>query len=170
MMHLGTVTTPDGDFSVIVCGAAVIASGWTTDHVDLLSRVHPSLAGSSLGADADATRQALDAVQAYYDGHIDAIDGVEVAQAATSFRARVWRALRDVAPGSPISYAELASRSGNPSAIRAAASACAANPAALFVPCHRVVAKNGGLAGFLYGLELKRRLLHREAEAHPQES
>lgn len=163
MMHIGSVSTPDGDFSVIVRGRAVIASGWTTDWADLLSRVRSQAESPGLEASKEETGFALEAVRAYYDGDLRAIDTVPVHQVASPFRGRAWRALRGIAPGAPITYTELAARAGNPAAVRAAASACAANPAALFVPCHRVVAKGGGLAGFLYGVDVKRRLLAHEA-------
>lgn len=163
MKYIGSVPTPDGDFSVIVHDRAVIASGWTTDWADLLSRVRIQEDEPGLEASKEETSLALEAVRAYYDGDLRAIDAVSVRQAASPFRARAWRALRGIAPGAPITYTELAERAGNPAAVRAAASACATNPTALFVPCHRVVAKGGGLAGFLYGVDIKRRLLEHEA-------
>lgn len=83
----------------------------------------------------------------------------------TPFQKRVWQALCEIPPGTTISYGELAQRLGTPTATRAVATACAANPIAVAIPCHRVVAKNGALAGYRWGLERKRALLSREAEA-----
>lgn len=83
----------------------------------------------------------------------------------TAFQQRVWRELARVAPGHTVTYSELAVRAGNPSAVRAAASACAANPAAVAVPCHRAVGKDGKLHGYRWGLPRKRALLEREAGA-----
>jgi methylated-DNA-[protein]-cysteine S-methyltransferase len=73
--------------------------------------------------------------------------------------------LRDVPAGAPVSYAEYARRSGRPAAIRAAASACARNAAALFVPCHRVLRTDKTLGGFRYGLDVKRWLIAHEDRA-----
>lgn len=83
----------------------------------------------------------------------------------TAFQQRVWQALRDIRPGSTASYAEIATRIGAPKAIRAVAQACAANPLAIAVPCHRVVRTDGTLSGYRWGVERKQRLLEREAAA-----
>ena len=81
----------------------------------------------------------------------------------TAFQQRVWRALREVPPGATVSYRELAERIGAPGSVRAVAGACAANPLAVAIPCHRVVRSDGGLAGYRWGVERKRALLQREA-------
>ena len=80
----------------------------------------------------------------------------------TPFQLEVWSALRRVPYGSTVSYAELARRAGRPRAVRACGSANGANPAPLFVPCHRTIASDGTLGGFGGGLALKRRLLRLE--------
>lgn len=84
--------------------------------------------------------------------------------AGTAFQLRVWQALRAIPPGSTLSYTQLAERLGLPKAVRAVAGACAANPVAVAIPCHRVVRVGGALAGYRWGLERKRALLDREAE------
>ena len=81
----------------------------------------------------------------------------------TAFQQRVWRALRAIPAGSTASYREIASRIGAPRAVRAVAHACAVNPVAVAIPCHRVVRSDGGLAGYRWGVERKRELLEREA-------
>ena len=108
-------------------------------------------------------RAALAAVTAHYDGDPDAPASVPVRQHSGPFRMKAWDVLRDVSPGAPITYTEFAARAGAPSAVRAAAAACARNAAALFVPCHRVLRSDGSLGGFRYGLDLKARLLERES-------
>ena len=80
----------------------------------------------------------------------------------TVFQQRVWQALRDIPAGSTESYAEIATRIGAPGAARAVARACAANPAAVAIPCHRVVRRDGGLSGYRWGVDRKRVLLERE--------
>jgi AraC family transcriptional regulator of adaptative response/methylated-DNA-[protein]-cysteine methyltransferase len=80
----------------------------------------------------------------------------------TAFQQRVWQALRDIPPGQTFSYAEVAARIGSPSAVRAVARACAANPVAVAIPCHRVVRKDGSLSGYRWGAVRKRALLDRE--------
>jgi AraC family transcriptional regulator of adaptative response/methylated-DNA-[protein]-cysteine methyltransferase len=81
----------------------------------------------------------------------------------TAFQERVWRALRDIPRGETASYADVAAKIGAPKAVRAVAQACAANPAAVAIPCHRVVRSDGALSGYRWGVERKRVLLAREA-------
>jgi AraC family transcriptional regulator, regulatory protein of adaptative response / methylated-DNA-[protein]-cysteine methyltransferase len=83
----------------------------------------------------------------------------------TAFQQRVWRALTDIPPGTTTTYAELARRLGVPSAVRAVAGACARNPVAVAIPCHRVVRRDGDLAGYRWGIERKRALISREARS-----
>jgi AraC family transcriptional regulator, regulatory protein of adaptative response / methylated-DNA-[protein]-cysteine methyltransferase len=83
----------------------------------------------------------------------------------TAFQRLVWGALQKVPAGSTASYQQIARRIGAPRAVRAVAGACAANPVALAVPCHRIVRANGALGGYRWGLETKRRLLKQEAAA-----
>jgi O-6-methylguanine DNA methyltransferase len=83
----------------------------------------------------------------------------------TPFQQRVWEALLRIPPGSIVTYGALANRIGKPGAVRAVANACAANAIALAIPCHRVVRSNGTLSGYRWGVERKRALLAREAQA-----
>jgi AraC family transcriptional regulator of adaptative response/methylated-DNA-[protein]-cysteine methyltransferase len=80
----------------------------------------------------------------------------------TAFQHRVWDALRRIPPGQTRSYAEIAELIGQPNAVRAVAGACAANPLAVAVPCHRVVRTDGSLSGYRWGIERKKALLERE--------
>ncbi|HEY0064280.1 MAG TPA: bifunctional DNA-binding transcriptional regulator/O6-methylguanine-DNA methyltransferase Ada [Telluria sp.] len=80
----------------------------------------------------------------------------------TAFQQRVWEALRQIPSGETVSYAELATRLGMPAGARAIAGACAANPVAVAIPCHRVVRHDGALSGYRWGVERKRALLDRE--------
>ncbi len=83
----------------------------------------------------------------------------------TAFQERVWRALRDIPPGKTASYAEVARMIGAPGSTRAVAHACASNPVAVAIPCHRVVRTDGGISGYRWGVERKRELLARERMA-----
>ncbi|HUQ12972.1 MAG TPA: bifunctional DNA-binding transcriptional regulator/O6-methylguanine-DNA methyltransferase Ada [Novosphingobium sp.] len=82
----------------------------------------------------------------------------------TAFQEAVWRELRKIPPGETRSYAQIAAAAGNPKAVRAAGSANGANNVAVLIPCHRVVRSDGSLGGYAYGLEIKRKLLEREAK------
>ncbi len=83
----------------------------------------------------------------------------------TAFQQRVWQALRAIPAGATVSYAELAARVGTPSGARAIAGACAANPVAVAIPCHRVVRQDGSISGYRWGVERKAALLKREGGA-----
>lgn len=86
---------------------------------------------------------------------------------ASAFQRRVWAALRQIPYGQTRSYSELAQMIGEPNAARAVARACATNPVAVVVPCHRVVRTGGALGGFRWGLDRKRRLLAQERAHAP---
>jgi AraC family transcriptional regulator of adaptative response/methylated-DNA-[protein]-cysteine methyltransferase len=81
---------------------------------------------------------------------------------ATAFQARVWQALRQIPRGETRSYAEVARALGQPNAVRAVARACATNPVAIAVPCHRVIGSDGSLTGYRWGTERKKKLLAME--------
>jgi AraC family transcriptional regulator, regulatory protein of adaptative response / methylated-DNA-[protein]-cysteine methyltransferase len=81
----------------------------------------------------------------------------------TEFQRQVWQALRAIPAGATASYRDIAGRIGAPQAVRAVAQACASNPIAVAIPCHRVVRSDGTLARYRWGVERKRRLLAREA-------
>jgi AraC family transcriptional regulator of adaptative response/methylated-DNA-[protein]-cysteine methyltransferase len=81
---------------------------------------------------------------------------------ATAFQKKVWDALREIPPGETRSYTDVARAIGDPKAVRAVARACASNPVAVAVPCHRVVRSDGELAGYRWGIERKKKLLQQE--------
>lgn len=165
-----TVPTPDGPFSVVVDGDAVLASGWTDDVASLVALVHPELRPAEVSpvtaadpATSGVLADAVVAVAAYYAGDLGAPGAVPVRQRSGEFREHAWDVLRGVGPGEVVTYTQYAARAGRPDAVRAAAGACAMNAAALFVPCHRVLRTDGSLGGFRYGLPVKESLLARES-------
>ncbi len=113
-----------------------------------------------VGADADFEHSIAAVIGMVEAPHVGLALPLDVR--GTAFQQRVWQALREVPCGSTVSYAELAARLGMPTAARAIAGACAANPVAVAIPCHRVVRTDGALSGYLWGVERKRALLARE--------
>ena len=165
-----TVATPPGPFTVVVTddpagGDVVLASGWTDDVGELLPVVHRSLRPTWVER-ADGL-PVLECVEAFFAGDVAAIQEVRVRQRSGPFLEDAWDVLRTVPAGTPDTYASFAARCGRPTAVRAAANACARNAAALFVPCHRVLGSDGGLGGFRWGTPVKRRLLDHEARHAP---
>jgi methylated-DNA-[protein]-cysteine S-methyltransferase len=157
-----TLDTPIGPFTAVVdADGAVLASGWTASLDDLLPLVHASLRPAAVAErDLGAVGEAI---TRYHAGELSAIDDVPVRQRSGEFLEHAWDVLRTVPAGAPVTYTEYAAKSGRPAAVRAAASACARNAAALFVPCHRVLRTDGTLGGFRWGVDVKRRLLEHEA-------
>jgi AraC family transcriptional regulator of adaptative response/methylated-DNA-[protein]-cysteine methyltransferase len=98
----------------------------------------------------------------HLNGHQPRLD-LSLDVRATAFQSRVWTALRSIPYGETRSYKQIAKTISRPKAVRAVARACATNPTAVLVPCHRVVRKNGDLAGYRWGLQRKRQLLTKEA-------
>lgn len=156
------MSTPDGPFTILARDGVVLSSGWTGNPGDLTGQVHPSLRPASIEL-VTSLGEISAAVEAFYSGDPAPAMQVPVRQKSGPFRAHAWDVLRLVQPGSPVTYTEYAGLAGNPKAVRAAASACAFNAAALFVPCHRVIRTDGSLGGFRWGLPIKQSLLAREA-------
>lgn len=127
---------------------------------DLQSRLPEAM----LAVDSSGVQASLDAV-------VDCIEAPHLSLErpldlhGTPFQTKVWRELQRIPAGTTVSYAELAKRLGVPGSARAIAAACAANALAVVVPCHRVVAADGGISGYRWGVARKRALLQREA--HP---
>lgn len=105
-----------------------------------------------------------DSVARYIDQPSDTVE-FPLDPSGTDFQQRVWRALREIAPGTTASYKDVAMRIGSPKAVRAIARACAANPIAVAIPCHRVVRSDGSMSGYRWGTARKRMLLDREARS-----
>lgn len=152
--------TPAGVITVLISpdDGVVRAAGFRPT-ADLLTRLPPGY--DACGA-ASSRGPVADAVVAYGDGDLTALDAVPVAQPGGPFMLGAWRALRAVPAGTTTSYTELAAAAGRPAAVRAAGAACARNLIALFVPCHRVLRRDGSLGGYLYGLATKKTLLDHE--------
>lgn len=115
-------------------------------------RLHPSPSPNAIS----------DAIEAYFAGHIEAIEQIAVRTEGTPFQCQVWKALRMIRAGTTVSYGELARRIGRPTAVRAVGLANGANPIGVVVPCHRVIGANGKLTGYGGGLKRKRWLLGHE--------
>lgn len=157
---LQTIETPDGEFTILTDPQhRVLASGWTDDPDEIVNRIPRSYRPVEI---MDGVTAAGDAVAAYYAGDLTAIDAVAVYQVGTDLQRAGWAALRRIEPGTPLTYTEFAIALGRPGAVRPAASICARNAPALFVPCHRVLRTDGSLGGFAWGGAVKRSLLDRE--------
>jgi O-6-methylguanine DNA methyltransferase len=114
------------------------------------------------GAAPESLTRALDA---YFNGEVDAIEEIQTATGGTTFQRDVWKALREIPAGTTISYGQLAASLGRAGSARAIGAANGANPIPIVVPCHRVIGANGTLTGFASGLPRKRWLLDHESRS-----
>lgn len=126
----------------------------------LLGELAARFARAEILPAGEGQAELVKAVVALVEGATDA--DIPLDMRGTAFQRLVWDALTRIEPGETITYAELARRIGRPTAVRAVAQACGANPVAVAVPCHRVIGADGALTGYRWGVERKRTLLERE--------
>ena len=124
---------------------------------DLRRRFHSARIEAAVPEECELIRRALAEVR-----EPSGWEALPLDISGTAFQCRVWKALREVPRGDRATYREIAEKIGSPKASRAVAGACAANPAAVLIPCHRAVRSDGALGGYRWGAERKRRLLERE--------
>jgi methylated-DNA-[protein]-cysteine S-methyltransferase len=156
--------TPTGPMLIVTDGEQrVRAADWEDkgDRMHRLLRLHYGENGFQLQHRRAGSRARL-ALEAYFDGHLDAIDAIRTETRGTRFQRQVWSALRDIPAGTSLSYGQLAAKIGRSAAVRAVGAANGANPIPVVVPCHRVIGANASLTGFGGGLERKRWLLAHE--------
>jgi methylated-DNA-[protein]-cysteine S-methyltransferase len=166
MINAQILPTPIGELSVLTRDGVLVAGGFTADPKEMYVRLSPALQAEGLDV-VDDLGPVARAVRDYFDGDLEALDAIEVEQPGTPTRKRLHQVLREVKPGTTVSYAELAVRAGLPrTAARAAGSACAQNLIAPFVPCHRVLPTTGGFGGYYYGVPVKEWLLAHESGKH----
>jgi len=126
--------------------------------VDDLRREYPA---ADIAANQKPKHEWVKAIASHLRGDSPALD-LPIDVQATAFQWKVWRALQRIPYGETRAYADVAKSIGKPKAIRAVANACAGNPVAIVVPCHRVVPSAGGTGGYRWGAERKAKLLARE--------
>jgi methylated-DNA-[protein]-cysteine S-methyltransferase len=128
-----------------------------------LLRLHYGKAGEHFVMQNRQTPPAIaEALAGYFAGDLAAIDAVPVSTAGTAFQREVWTALRQIRPGTTLSYGALAQKLDRPKSVRAVGLANGANPIAIVVPCHRVIGSDASLTGYGGGLDRKRWLLSHE--------
>jgi AraC family transcriptional regulator of adaptative response/methylated-DNA-[protein]-cysteine methyltransferase len=128
---------------------------------ELAGELKNEFRAADLHRDDSKMRQYIEPLLAAIRGDSASVD-VPLDVRASAFQKKVWDALREIPRGETRSYSEVAREIGHPEAVRAVARACASNPVALAVPCHRVIRGDGELAGYRWGIEKKKKLLERE--------
>jgi len=163
-LRIATAPCALGTVAVAATDRGVCAIELGDDAAALEARVRARFSGAAFVAGDGEFAAWLAAVVRHLDRPRGTLD-LPLDLRGTAFQQRVWQALREIPAGSTATYAGIARRIGAPQAARGVAQACAANPAAVAVPCHRVVRGDGGLGGYRWGLARKRRLLDDESGA-----
>lgn len=154
--------TPAGEFSVAVDVTGAIVAAAFGDEKRLAQRFR----AGTLIRDAVRLAPIRDQVEEYFSGRRTNFE-LHLAPVGTPFQQEVWQALQRIPAGETREYGELAEALGHPGAARAVGRANATNPICLFIPCHRVIGRDGSLTGYAFGEAIKRQLLEREGALLP---
>lgn len=161
-MPLLWATTPSavGVLIAVASPTGLCAARIGVDRNALVSEITDEFPAARMLEDPDAMIDVLSALRTLALGH--SAESLPVDVEGTAFQARVWQAIRAIPGGQTRTYSQIAHEIGRPNSIRAVAAACAANPVALAIPCHRVIRADRSLAGYAWGIEVKAHLLAAE--------
>jgi AraC family transcriptional regulator, regulatory protein of adaptative response / methylated-DNA-[protein]-cysteine methyltransferase len=163
-IHYTLVSTPIGEAIIATTERGICLTALGDDRAGLTAELRRRFPAATLAAADDALAHWAERIVRFITrpgAHPD----LPLDISGTAFQAQVWRALQKIPPGRTTTYGELAAVLGRPQAVRAVAQACAQNELAVLVPCHRVVRRDGALAGYRWGIERKRALIARERDA-----
>lgn len=160
------VNSPLGRLLVGATSRGISAVYLGKDDAPLEAALREEYPHAEIHRDPNGMRDWVGRIMEHLRGHEPNLDLPTDVQ-ATAFQRRVWEELRKIPYGTTKTYSQVARAIGRPTAIRAVARACATNPVAVVVPCHRVVREDGNLAGYRWGLERKRDLLEHESAPKP---
>jgi AraC family transcriptional regulator, regulatory protein of adaptative response / methylated-DNA-[protein]-cysteine methyltransferase len=163
-IRYASAATPLGRVLVAATDKGICRIAFGDNADELGANLSADFANARCVEDAAALAPFVAQIDAYLHGRREQIE-LPLDIAATAFQQRVWDALQHIPYGEMRSYSQIAETLGAPRAVRAVASACASNPVALAIPCHRVVQKGGALAGYRWGLARKAALIDAEARA-----
>jgi methylated-DNA-[protein]-cysteine S-methyltransferase len=166
-LTLDRIDSPLGELIIVTDRESNLrAVDWTDYEARMrrLLRLHYGEHGFTLEA-ARSSSPVASALARYFAGELTAIERLPVKTGGTSFQRTVWQALQAIPCGATLSYAGLAAKIGQPSAVRAVGLANGSNPVGIVVPCHRVIGSNGSLTGYGGGMHRKRWLLEHEASS-----
>lgn len=157
------VDSPMGRLLVAVTERGVCAVRMGDNDAELENDLRDEFPHAAIVRDYEALRGPVEKILNHLDKNDPRLD-LPLDIRATAFQRQVWEKLRAIPYGETVSYGEIARAVGKPGAVRAVGRACATNPVALVIPCHRVVREDKSLGGYRWGLERKQRLLDHERE------
>jgi AraC family transcriptional regulator, regulatory protein of adaptative response / methylated-DNA-[protein]-cysteine methyltransferase len=163
-LHFAVAASSLGSLLIAASGKGIVAILFGDDDVALAHDLKMRFGTAKQMSGHPAFDAIVAKVSALVDAPHAGLD-VPLDLRGTAFQIRVWQALREIPAGTTVTYGRIAERIGRPKAVRAVASACAANAIAVAIPCHRVVRGDGALSGYRWGVDRKRHLLNREAAA-----
>ncbi|HZR24521.1 MAG TPA: bifunctional DNA-binding transcriptional regulator/O6-methylguanine-DNA methyltransferase Ada [Vicinamibacterales bacterium] len=163
-IRYATVDSPLGRLLVAATDRGVCSVAMGATDRDLMAHLRSEYPAATIASDTGQLAQWTNAIVAHINGHERRVD-VPLDIQATAFQWRVWQALGGIPYGKTRTYAEIAKTIGRPTAVRAVARACATNPVALAIPCHRVVPASGGIGGYRWQTQRKAALLEIERQA-----
>jgi len=155
--------SPLGKLMVAATEKGICSVSFGDDADSLKNELEKEFFAAEINNDDALLKDAVNAILRSLEGE-KAILTLPLDLRASAFQMRVWSELRKIPYGETRSYGEIAEKLGNPKSVRAVARACATNPVALVNPCHRVIASDGKLSGYRWGIERKERLLKNEKE------
>lgn len=163
-MYLSHLDSPLGEMLLVTDTERAVRALDFADHSARLQRVLRQHYGDAELNETPAPVEIADALASYFKGELDALNLLRTATAGSELQHRVWAALRRIPVGQTTSYGKIAKELGfaDPRAAIDIGAANSANPIAIIVPCHRVIASNGDLKGYAWGLHRKRWLLEHE--------
>ena len=154
--------SPLGKLLVAATDKGICSVSFGDNEAELRSELEKEFFAAVITEDDAVLKKAVDSILRGMNGE-RAILALPLDVRGTAFQMRVWSELRKIPYGETRSYSEVAKDIGNRNAVRAVARACATNPVAMVTPCHRVVASDGKLAGYRWGIDRKKKLLDRES-------
>ena len=155
-----------GSFMVALSERGVVALDFTEPGPEFLTMLRQRFHGAELVEDPEALAGTV-ARAAELIERPESTSDLPLDPRGSDFELRVWAALGQIPAGETASYGEIAARIGAPRETREVGEACASNRLAILIPCHRVVRKDGSIAGYRWGVKRKRALLARERQAAP---
>ena len=161
MLRFTIAPTVVGRMLVAVTERGIATVRLGDSEASLIASLRRDYPKAMLRRDTDGLKRHVRGVLQCLNGNAD-VDQLPLDVKATAFQRKVWKALQQIPRGSTRSYREIARAVGQPTAARAVGRACATNPVAVAIPCHRAVREDGDLAGYRWGLERKQRLLRLE--------
>jgi AraC family transcriptional regulator of adaptative response/methylated-DNA-[protein]-cysteine methyltransferase len=159
------VGSPLGRLLVAATGKGICAVSIGKSDPSLKTALLNEYPAAEIHWDKSGLREYITALLKYLDGKLPNLD-LPLDVRVTAFQWKVYEALKAIPYGLTRTYREIAEAIGHPKAVRAVARACATNPAAMVIPCHRVVRKDGSLGGYRWGLEHKKTLLEKERKSN----